>query len=98
MLSFGADTYYFRVAFADAIPVIASTQFSVDLASSQFEQNLDGQPDRVRRFQWVNISQATVEGFAREKLWEALQAKLGCNKIGLLESEETVGQIVSIRA
>ena len=92
------DTYYSRVTFADAIPVIASTQLSVDLASSQFEQNLDGQPYRVRRLQWVNISQATVEGFAREKLWEALRAKLGCNKIGLLESEETVGQIVSIRA
>ncbi|QXD32329.1 hypothetical protein [Candidatus Pelagisphaera phototrophica] len=45
---------------------------SVDVASSQFEQNLDGQPDRVRRFQWVDISQATVEGFTREKLREAL--------------------------
>lgn len=92
------DPYYSRVPFADAIPVIASTQLSVDVASSQFEQNLDGQPDRVRRFQSVNISQATVERFAREKLREALQAKLGCNKIGLLGSEETVGQNISVRA
>jgi hypothetical protein len=93
-----SDPYYSLAPFGDAIPVVASTHLSVDFTSGQIEQNIDGRPEGVRRSQSVNISQATVERFAREKLREALQAKLGYNKIGLLGSEETVGQNISARA
>ncbi len=83
--------------FADAISVNASTHLSVDAANRQFEQNLDGRSDRIKGSQSVNISQATVERFAREKLKEALAAKLGYNNFGLLGSEETVGQNISAK-
>lgn len=84
--------------FSDAISVNASTHLSLDVTPQQPDQKEDRRRGGVRRSQSVNISQATVERFAREKLREALMAKLGYNRVGVLGSEETLGQNISAKA
>jgi len=85
------------VPFSDAISVDVPTP-SISVGSTPL---LDQEPEQRRgapkRTQSVNISRATVERFAREKLREALVAKLGYNSFGALASEDTVGQNISTR-
>ena len=83
--------------FSDAISVNAPTHLSLDVIPQQPDQKDDWRRGDAKRTQSVNISQATVERFAREKLREALMAKLGYNRIGVLGSEETVGQNISAK-
>ncbi len=61
-------------------------------------QTGDRSREPVLRLQTVNISPAVLERFAREKLREALVAKLGYSRLGVLASEETVGQYLSVKA
>ncbi len=84
------------MAFSDAIPVNAA-----DRSRERFGV-LGERADRSDRtgpkaVQSVNISEAAVNRFAREKLRGALTVKLGYNRLGALGSEDTVGQHISER-
>ncbi len=83
--------------FSDAISVNAPTHLSLDVPSQLPDHKNERRQGGARRSQSVNISQTTVERFAREKLREALMAKLGYNRIGALGTEETVGQNISAK-
>lgn len=85
------------MSFSDAISVNAPTHLSLDAPSQLADHKNERRQGGGRRPQSVNISQATVERFARERLREALMAKLGYNRIGVLGSEETVGQNISAK-
>lgn len=91
-------SYYALVPFSDAISVDVPTT-SISIGSTPLlDQEHDQRRGGPKRTQSVNISRATVERFAREKLREALVAKLGYNNFGAFTSEETVGQNISTRA
>ncbi len=88
--------YYSAVPFSDAIPVNVASDARIALEGLSVRER--SVPRTVEPVQSVNISQASVNRFAREKLREALSVKMGYNRQGALGTEDTVGQLISEKA
>lgn len=86
--------YYRRVPFSDAIPVNSSFDRVPNFNASKKRES----GRHWDRTQSVNISQATVDRLARERLKEAILSKLSYSQRGVLGSEETIGQNISAKA
>ena len=85
------------MAFIDAIPVnrITQSQSSFDTAAKR---------DRVRKEmsskvkQSVNISRDTSMKIARQKLSNAVDAKLAYNRLGVYQDKKPSGLVLSVHA
>lgn len=85
------------MAFTDAISVnrITHSNNSFDAASRK-KRAFREWSQRVKMS--VNISSDTVYKIARQKLSDAVEAKLSYNRLGVYESKRSAGQIFSVKA